>query len=91
MKVIESDDVAKAIADEVASCNINKLVIGVQSQGIFTWYSSNVLKEYAAFSLILLYIYRKIEKNYYIELQLRNLAIYMLYFLMLLLLHNFCQ
>lgn len=37
VKVIESDDVAKAIADEVASCNINKLVIGVQSQGIFTW------------------------------------------------------
>ncbi|KDO45279.1 hypothetical protein CISIN_1g003576mg [Citrus sinensis] len=37
VKVIESDDVAKAIADEVASCNINKLVIGAQSQGIFTW------------------------------------------------------
>lgn len=53
MKVIESDDVAKAIAEEVASCNINKLVIGAPSHGIFTWYSSYVLEEYAAFSLTL--------------------------------------
>lgn len=37
VKVIESDDVAKAIAHEVASCNINKLVIGAPSHGIFTW------------------------------------------------------
>lgn len=30
---IESDDVVNAIADEVAKCSINKLVIGVSSSG----------------------------------------------------------
>ncbi|KAK3221133.1 hypothetical protein Dsin_015103 [Dipteronia sinensis] len=35
-KMIESDDVAKAIAEELTNCNINKLVIGAASQGMFT-------------------------------------------------------
>ncbi|KAK4837422.1 hypothetical protein QYF36_005281 [Acer negundo] len=34
--VIESDDVAKAVAEELANCTINKLVIGAMSQGMFT-------------------------------------------------------
>ncbi|TXG70590.1 hypothetical protein EZV62_005525 [Acer yangbiense] len=34
--VIESDDVAKAVAEELANCTINKLVIGAASQGMFT-------------------------------------------------------
>ncbi|KAL5810799.1 hypothetical protein ACOSQ4_027367 [Xanthoceras sorbifolium] len=34
--VIESDDVAKAIAKELVKCTINKLVIGAASQGMFT-------------------------------------------------------
>ena len=38
--VIESDDVAKAVAEELANCTINKLVIGAASQGMFTRYSS---------------------------------------------------
>ncbi|KAJ4706603.1 Protein kinase domain [Melia azedarach] len=36
VKVIESDDVAKAIAEEVANCTVNKLVIGAASYGMFT-------------------------------------------------------
>ncbi|XP_011028465.1 PREDICTED: U-box domain-containing protein 35-like isoform X2 [Populus euphratica] len=34
--LIELDDVAKAIAEEVARCNINKLVIGAASHRMFT-------------------------------------------------------
>ncbi|KAL5745973.1 hypothetical protein ACOSP7_027119 [Xanthoceras sorbifolium] len=34
--VINSDDVAKAIAEELVNCTINKLVIGAASQGMFT-------------------------------------------------------
>ncbi|KAJ4706605.1 U-box domain-containing 35-like protein [Melia azedarach] len=36
VKVIESNDVAKAIAKEVANCTINKLVIGAAAYGMFT-------------------------------------------------------
>ncbi|KAK4838969.1 hypothetical protein QYF36_017994 [Acer negundo] len=45
--VIESDDVAKSIAEELANCTINKLVIGAASQGMFTRYSSTVFVEKA--------------------------------------------
>ncbi|XP_048228712.1 U-box domain-containing protein 35 isoform X3 [Ricinus communis] len=34
--MIESNDVAKALAEEVAKCTINKLVIGAPSRGMFT-------------------------------------------------------
>lgn len=34
--IIESDDIAKAIAEEVTRSTINKLVIGAASRGIFT-------------------------------------------------------
>ncbi|KDP22458.1 hypothetical protein JCGZ_26289 [Jatropha curcas] len=34
--IIESDDVANAIAEEVAKCTIKKLVIGASSRGLFT-------------------------------------------------------
>lgn len=36
--MIESDDVANAIAEEVAKHGINKLVIGASSHGLFTRY-----------------------------------------------------
>lgn len=41
--VIESDDVAKAIADEVANCSINKLVIGAASCIMFSRYLSSMM------------------------------------------------
>lgn len=34
--VIESDDVAKAIAEEIAKSTIHKLVIGASSSGMFS-------------------------------------------------------
>ncbi|KAJ0041813.1 hypothetical protein Pint_18043 [Pistacia integerrima] len=36
IKVIESDDVAKAIAEEIANCNTKKLVIGAASYSLFS-------------------------------------------------------
>lgn len=40
--VIESDEVANAIAEEVAKSNISKLVIGASSHGMFTRYLHNI-------------------------------------------------
>ena len=37
--LIELDDVAQAIAEEVARCNIDKLVIGAASRHLFTMYA----------------------------------------------------
>lgn len=36
--MIESDDVANAIAEEVSKHGINKLIIGASSHGLFTRY-----------------------------------------------------
>ena len=46
--MIESDDVAKALAEEVAKCTIKKLVIGASSRGMFTRYIHDVVIMLAA-------------------------------------------
>lgn len=50
--VIESGDVAFAIAEEVAKRGINKLVIGASSRGLFSRYSLSMV--YILFTIIFL-------------------------------------